>query len=80
MKKILTAAVFALPLAAFAANPTASASAATAPKTAATAPAVPAASGKNQSDYKAKMAVCQQKAQGLAGEKKQKSVTACMHA
>ena len=79
MKKILAAAVIALPLAVFAANPAAPATAGTAPKTAAP-PAGVTASGKNQSDYKAKMALCQQQAKGLAGEKKQKAITACMHA
>jgi hypothetical protein len=78
MKKIIAAVAFALPLAVLAANPPAN------PPAAVPAPpkaAVPGAgSGKNQSDYKAKMAVCQQQAKGLVGDKKQKAVTACMHA
>jgi hypothetical protein len=75
---VAVAVAFALPLAVLAANPPGYPPAASPvpPKA-----AVPGAgSGKNQSEYKAKMAVCQQQAKGLMGDKKQKAVTACMHA
>jgi len=76
MKKIVLALALALPVAAFAAGSTQNGS--TPVKTAATAPA-PAATGKNLTDYKARLAVCQDQAKTITpADKRQKAVAACM--
>jgi len=78
MKKILIAAALALPMAAMAAPPPSGNSTPGGGKVV-TAPVVVSASGKNQSDYKAQMALCQKQAQGLAGKAKENAIHACMH-